>query len=344
MVSTELPLERRLQDLYAVPVPTALDRRVEAAIATVPIRRSNSVRRRTVAVLAVAAVIATSAAGPALEWFQGWDRRYDRLWELSTSIDQSVTEDGYRVTVHRAYADRLGVRLAMSVEDLDDRWSGMYVDGADVTGADGQVYEGWNWSNTRTPADATSATWSRFLLPTEAHERDLHLRVTVTSLAVRSPEPIPRELDPERIWSSVAGAWTFEVDVPITQGHAIQPGVRTTVGGVTVTLEELGMVPSGTVARLAVHGLPAMPVGSDRGWYPTMRVEHDGEPLNDDAFDPGVLAADDQVTVELLPVVGDLAGQWTITIFEFTSFDPARELSIERSGPWVLEFDVPAVP
>ena len=341
MVSTDTPFEQRLRSLYAVSVPTELDRRIDGAMTTVPIRRSGRIRPRILAVLAAAAMLATTAAAPAFEWFAGWHGPFDRLWEIATPVDQSVTADGYRVTVHRAYADRLGVRLAMTVEDLDDRWSGLYVEAAEGTDARGRVYEGWN-SDSQTPIDGSSAMWSRFLLPADARGDDLQLRVTVTSLAVRSPEPIPSDLDPERIWTSVGGAWTFDLDVPITRGQATSPVATATANGVTINLVELGMVPSGTVVRLAVDGLPELPADSAEGWYPVTTVEHDGVRHTDDALPPGLVRPDGDVTLEVVPVVEDLAGHWRITILEFWS--TAREPFGESLGPWVLEFDVAETP
>jgi hypothetical protein len=226
----------------------------------------------------------------------------------------------------------------MSVEDLDDRWSEFYVDGADVTDSDGRVYEGWAWSGSRTPVDASTATWSRFLTPADAGGDDLQLRVTVTSLAVRAPEPID-DLDPEQIWTSVGGAWSFEFDMPpITQGRTISPVATATANGVTIDLKELGVVPSGIVVRLAVDGLPELPADSAEGWYPETSVEHDGQRHTDDALPPGIDGSDGEVTLELVPVVEDLAGHWTITIHQFWS--PGREPFGEDEGPWVLEFDV----
>lgn len=344
-MSTDTPFEQRIRTLYAVSVPTELDRRIEAAMMTVPIGRSRRIRPRLLAGVALAAIFVTAAAGPALKWFEGWHRPFDRLWEIGTPVDQTVTADGYRVTVHRAYADRLGVRLAMTVEDLGDRWSGLYVENAAVVDARGRVYEGWNWSGSRTPIDGSSATWSRFLLPAGARGDDLRLRVTVTSLAVRSPDPIPTDLDPEQIWTSVGGTWSFEFDMPpITLGHAISPAAIASLHGVTIELEELGVVPSGTVVRVAVDGLPEVPPGSVDGWLPSTTIEHDGEPLSDQPLEPGVVGSDGDVTIEGLPDVEDLAGHWKITVHEFYYFDPTREQFGESQGPWVLEFDVAETP
>lgn len=257
-------------------------------------------------------------------------------------MDQTVTADGYRVTLHRAYADRLGVRLAMSVEDLDERWSGLHVEGAQATDADGRVFEAWN-SSSREPFAASTATWSRFLLPADALGDDLHLRVTVTSLAVRSPEPIPSDPDPDSVWTSVDGAWAFELDVPpFTLGESMSPSAETSANGVAIALKEIGVVPSGTVVRLAVQGLPELPAGSADGWYPVTSIEHDGKRLTDDALPPGASRPDGEVTLEVEPVVEDLAGHWKVTILEFWS--PTREPFGKSLGPWVLAFDVPATP
>jgi hypothetical protein len=231
----------------------------------------------------------------------------------------------------------------MTVDDLEDRWSEFYIDAAHATDGDGRVYKGWN-SPSRTPVDGSIATWSRFLLPADALGDDLRLRVTVTSLFVRSPDPI-KDLDTERIWTSVGGEWTFELDVPpFTVGESVAPSANASASGVTVALEELGVVPSGTVVRLAVDGLPEMPAGSADGWYPDTSVEHDGERLSDDPLPPGLLGPDGDVTLELTPVVDDLAGHWRITVFTFNSFDPSRERFGEILGPWVLEFNVAETP
>ena len=337
----DMPFEQRLLDLYAVPVPTELDRRIAAMATTAPVRRSHRIGPRMLAALAVAAIVVTAATGPAIEWFQSWHSPFDRLWGLATPVDQTVTADGYRVTVHRAYADRLGVRLAITVDDKENRWSEFFVDGAEVTDADGHVYQGWNWSGSRTPVAGSSATWSRFLLPAGVDGDELQLRVRVTSLAVRAPEPVLSGLDPQRIWTSVSGDWSFELNVPVTQdGQTVSPTASATANGVSINLEEVGLVPSGTVVRFAVDGLPKPPAGSMSGWLPVTRIEHDGEQLTDDPLEPGIVGTDGSVTLEAVPVVEDLAGHWRITVLEFHSFSPTGPAFGESQGPWVLEFDV----
>lgn len=346
-MTTDSTLEQRLRALYTVPVPTELDRRIAAAMATVPIRRPGRVRPRILVALAVAAIVAAAAAGPAFEWIGAWGEPFDRVWEASSPVDQTVTSDSYRVTVHRAYADRLGVRLAMTVEDLEDRWSGLEVDGAEMTDSDGRIYRAWNWSGSLTPVDGAIATWARFLLPDDVRGDDQQLRVTVTSLRVRAPDPIPLDMDPREIWTSVGGAWSFEFDMPpITWGQTVSPVASASAGGVTIDLKELGVVPSGTVVRLAVEGLPEVP-GTAYGWLPSSKIVHGGEKLSDQPFEPGVMRSDGVVIIEAVPDVEDpkvegLAGHWTITVHSFYAFDATTEQGHELQGPWVMEFDVPA--
>lgn len=95
---TDTPFEQRLRTLYAVPVPTELDRRIETAMATVPIRRSGRGRQRMLAALAVAAIFAITAAGPAIEWFEGWNAPFDRLWETPTPLNHDS-----HVQLHRPH-------------------------------------------------------------------------------------------------------------------------------------------------------------------------------------------------------------------------------------------------
>lgn len=342
---TDMSLEDRLQTLYAIPVPRELDRRIVAAMAALPVARPGRTRPRMLLALAVAAIVATMAAAPALQWFEDWHRPFDRLWEIATPVDQTVTADGYRVTVHRAYADRLGIRLATTVEDLEGRWSELMIENADVVDARGRVYEAWNWSHNHPPVNDSAASWSRFILPVDFRGDDQKLRVTFTSLVVRAPEPLPPGLDPERVWTSVTGSWTFQIEMPsLQEGQSVAPFASATSQDVTIALEELAVVPSGIVVRLAIEGLPKLRPGMMEGWYPVTAVEHDGERHTDDVLPPGILGSDGSTTFEVVPVVEDLAGHWKITVIGFHSFDPVRKYIGEVHGTWVLEFDVAETP
>jgi hypothetical protein len=136
---------------------------------------------------------------------------------------------------------------------------------------------------------------------------------------------------------------------PITKGRAVSPAATASSHGVTIKLEELGVVPSGTVVRLAVEGLPEVPA-SAYGWLPSSRIEHDGEPLSDQPFEPGVVRSDGVVIIEGLPDVEgaiqptDPAGHWKITVESFYAFDSTLEQGRVVEGSWVLEFDVAETP
>ena len=128
-------LDQRLRSAYALDPSTVvlrqLDDRYAAALEQVlseaPIRRSTAppsrARRRVIAALAVAAVLVGAAASPAVRnafdsWFGG---DFASVWDVSTAIDQSVVDQGYRVTLVRAYADPVGLYLALTMEDLEGR-------------------------------------------------------------------------------------------------------------------------------------------------------------------------------------------------------------------------------
>jgi hypothetical protein len=349
-VTTDTALEQRIRTLYAVPVPIELDRRIQAAMAIVPVRPSRRVRPRVLAALAVAAILAVAAAGPTFKWF-GWYGPFDRLWAMATPVDQSVTVDGYQVTVHRAYADRLGVRLAMTVEDLEDRLSWLQVNGVEASDPSGRVYEAWNWHPDIKADDPNrQAMWARFLLPEDVRSDKLSVRITVTSLRGRIPDPLPSGIDPTQMFESVSGKWAFQVEVPVTQGGlSISPAASASSSGVTISLVELAAVPSGTVVRLSVKGLPEMPAGSVAYWTPTTNIQHDGVTLDEAERRVG---PDGAVTVETLQVPDGLAGHWNITVNGFWSSGPpiryfgtvAPGASSLPQGPWVLEFDVPEAP
>ncbi len=99
-------------------------------------------------------------------------------------------------------------------------------------------------------------------------------------------------------------------------------------------------MPSGTVVRLFVEGLPEIPPDcvDAEGWRPVSNIDLDGETLDEHELPPGVVGPRGHVTIEALPVLDDLAGHWTISVLGFWS--TACEQFGEDLGPWVLEFDV----
>jgi len=355
-------LQDRLQLMLGVDVPdnvgAHLDRRVHASI-TAEVTRRRAVqpgprrwpRRRIVAGLAIAALVAT-AASPVIEFFEGWHSEYDAVFALSTPIDQSVTDEGYRVTVVHAYADPFTVRLAIAAEDLEDRgWSEIAVGSPTVTDEVGRVYpmsEGHYDAQERTSSEG----WLIFTVPADATEPGVrHLMVAFDNLAVRlnaAPTLANGDPDFDRIWTSVAGTWSFEFDLEFLPGHGAMPGLASTVGDVTVTLDELTVTPAATVGRIRVVGL--RPV--DWGWDPHIRIEHDGQDVTIHSMTGTIQglqqdAPQDIVVFGGAPGFDDLSGTWTITIDQFHRdiYDPETGEGTGGEsivGPWVLTFEGPA--
>jgi hypothetical protein len=367
------PLEAGLRRLYEVSIPVhvaaALDRRTEAAVAKAMAvagprpakalavarprpKRAGGLRlmrrRRLLLVLAAVVVLVTVAAAPVLRFFEGWGQPFDRVLELSTVIDQSVTDDGYRVTVMRAYGDPSGVRMTISVEDLDDRgWSQIGVGDAHVRDGAGRAYPLDTGMSDERSAES-SASWLRFRVPPDAPaEPERHMFVDIDRIDVRL-DPVPTlangELDFDHVWSSVAGTWSFEFDLPFQAAETANPDSTATANGITVTLEELSVTPAVTVGRLTFDGLPEVEPGWP--WYPMMRIEHDGEPVSPSTLDPGFVA--DQLMFEADPGFEDLSGTWVITIdaFHRDVADPSGDVTHADSieGPWVLTFEGPEAP
>jgi hypothetical protein len=336
-----------------------LDRRVNAAISTALTRptgarqvgQRNWPSRRIVAAVAIAAIVA-GAAAPVIKFFDGWGQEFDRVFALSTPIDQSAIDDGYRLTVVRAYADVSSLRLAIVAEDLQDRgWAEIVVGDPTVTDDDGRAFAMWS-GQYNAPTRTSSEGWLRFSVPSEAAEpATRHLKVVIDRLGVR-PDPAPTlpngAIDLDNVWTSVAGSWLFDFDLEFLPGHTAKPNVSATVGGVVVTWEELTVTPAGTVGRLSFAGLRQV----EWGWDPYFRVERNGRKINLEMLAPGSVQAlepgsvQDSLLFEAVPGFEDLSGRWTITIDQFHRNipNPDSEITTEEEaivGPWVLTFEGP---
>lgn len=345
-------LDVRLDAIYSVAVPVAIatevDRRVRTAVSAEALIRhrraataGRRTRRRTIGALAVAAVLVAAGAMPLFRFFDGWGQSFDRVFELSTPIDQSVTRDGYRVSIVRAYADSESVRLAITAEDLEDRgWAEINIAGVSITDDVGRTYPAEVMA-AQQPSRTSSESWSRFRVPEDSTEdRERRLSVDVIGIAVRGatqPTLADGEVDLDRIWTTVDGTWSFAFDLPFILAHSARPGIVATVAGVTVNLEEISVTPAETVGQLSFLGLPER--DPDWAWDPYFHVEHDGQRLTVSAMQPGF------VTTSLLfradPGYVNLEGLWVVTIDEFhrTIPDPNSDITTEEEsirGPWVL--------
>ena len=337
-------LEHRLRALYEVPVPPSLDARMQAVIAARsalrpdPIRRRAGGRRPLIAVLA-AAILVTVAASPLAQLFGGWGTDFDRVFALSTPVDQSVTVDGYRVTLVRAYLDTDILRLTVAGEDVQGRdISAITVDDARVTDANGVTYPA-SLVISQPPDAHTSETLWEYLVPAEASTPGTR-RMTVLVPGLRV---LPTDASPVPGggpgWVRVPGPFTFAFDLGLIPARSVAPMVTATASDVIVTFEDLTVTPATTTARLHIDGLPARP--TDWAWDPYIRMEHDGKVLDIDMLSPG--SVNDALVLGAVPGFDDLAGTWTITIDQFHRDipDPSSDVTTEVEsvvGPWVLTY------
>jgi hypothetical protein len=344
-------LERALELALATELPAdaaaTIDRRVRAAmVGTAPTAstRRGWRRRRVIAGFAIAALVAGAGATPAIrDHFDGWlGGTFESIWDRATVIDQAVEDQGYRVTLVRAYADPAGLRLALAAEDLQQRPDEEIAVGSAHVTAEGTEFpasmaEGSFAGHT---VDSDEAIVSYVVPPEFASPGIRQLTATVGSIGVRRAAASGEEIDPADLWSSVAGEWRFEFDLEFFGAVSAEPGLTASSGGVDVTLRTLSVMPSATIGVLEFRGLPV--VERDWGWDPMLKVEHDGRTLDVWSLSPGL--ASERMQFEIQEGFDDLSGTWTITITEFRRDipDPDSDITTRQEsivGPWVLAFE-----
>ena len=127
-------------------------------------------------------------------------------------------------------------------------------------------------------------------------------------------------------WHEIAGPWTFDFDLAVAGGVALEPDVEPiTSAGITLDLESIVISP--TVAR-AVFSID----GASADEYALIgTVRHDGKVLEDGS---GVVAAG---SLQLTTGTGvdDPSGEWVVTVTELAG------MSDRPTGPWTFRFSVP---
>ncbi len=361
-MTTDPILDRQLARAFAFEPSTvalqSLDDRVAAAVgrirAETPTRLATRRHRRprVIAALAVAAVLVGAAASPPVrEAFDRWlGGDFSSVWDLATPIDQSVIDEGYRVTLVRAYADPAGLYLALTMEDLEGRDVAEAHAGMPTVMDDhGITYPTSMGKSDGTGDRAYAEGFWRYQVPAEAAVPGTrHLTAEVTGIAVRAHDP-PDVTDGfayETLWTQIPGSWTFDFDLEFEGLLAARPDVTASHAGIDVTWTDLDVTPSAIKITLAVTGLE--PTEEDWGWDQGGRIEHDGRRLeffsSDGILDSGPEAQ--TIVYEMEQGRGDLSGTWTITIDEFRTDvpDPESNVTTETkiiTGPWVLTFEGP---
>jgi hypothetical protein len=266
-------------------------------------------------------------------------------------IDQSVVDEGYRVTLARAYADPVGLYLAMTAEDLEGRdVSELVVGMPTVVDAQGREFPPFIGGGGGADSDTYDEGLHRYRVPVESNRAGVH-RLTAHLAGVGVRDHDPPDVTPgfpyETLWRTVPGSWTFEFDLEFHGQLFAHPDVTASHAGIDVTWTDLVVTPAAIVITLQVTGLD--PTEPDWGWSHGGRIEHDGRRLDSFSLD-GILdegPGPQRMIFEMAEGRADLSGTWTITIdtFETDIPDPDSDVTTEKriiEGPWVLTFEGPA--
>lgn len=342
----ERALERAMATELSVTVLESLDRRVLSALDSAAGDNAPRPRphRRLLAAFGIAALLAGIAASPAIrEYFDGWTGgTFESIWDRATEVDQAVVDQGYRVSLVRAYADPSGLRLALAVEDLRGRgWEEITVGMPRVTDEHGREYQPFMGEFGAQTSTLSEAIMVYLVAPEHAEPGARHLTATVDFLGVRRAAAPMESIPPEDLHERVAGRWAFEFDLDFFGAVTAAPDVTAHAAGIDVALRRLSVTPSSTIGLLEIQGLPVV----ELGWDPYISVRRNGRQLDLWRLSPGFVG--DRMEFEIQEGFEDLSARWTITIAEFHRDipDPNSDITTEEEsivGPWVLEFEGPA--
>jgi hypothetical protein len=266
-------------------------------------------------------------------------------WELAEVIDQTQSDQGYTVTLERAYADvnQVVTFVTVTADDpgLPEAGEGgsVWFNGG-LRDASGRALEAP--LSTMRVENALSASVGMWVDPTP--------QAGTYVLEISSIEVLPADFDAETLPAPTTGTWRFEFELPAPAGVVVEPAATASHDGLTVELAELRVAPSMIAGRmyLTVDGAPA-PV-----WSATIaEVLHDGEKISTDNnadFLAIPLREEGATGVEFRTAFGaELAsGTWELRISQITfpeNFDPLTGESDDewapRDGDWVLTVEVP---
>lgn len=339
---TSDPLDADLLGLFAeIPATTTLDRldrRVERAVEAWRPRASRGSRlrpgRRVALLGLVAATIALGGANGNLQalYFM-LAGPFDTPWHRGTSVGVSQTLDGYTVTIDRAYADATRLALAISVVDELERAGTTQVAAFStvVSDATGEYTSGGGAVSTPDGAyAAVNVAWKQPpVLPLPSGPREVH--VVLPFIMVRGDETPPPDADAAdwTPWVLVPGPWTFDFEIDVDGGTAVEPDATVERDGITVSVPRLIVASSVVRIEMRIDGDLA-----SGGWSPIGEVHHEGRTLR---FVLLSLEPDGSVVIQTDAGVDDPSGRWTVSVAEIQG-GPADE---RVTGPWILEFDVP---
>jgi len=129
------------------------------------------------------------------------------------------------------------------------------------------------------------------------------------------------------------GPFTFDFAAPFLPAVVVTPEQTVVAQGVPVTLAQVSITPSSTLARLCFDA------ARDPDWLPIAALDTGAETVNDLGFleiAPRRLVIDGQPCVEMdfLVPYHHQAARWTLVIDRLQGADPVI-------GPWTFTLDVP---
>src|SRR5262245_18336871 len=338
-------LERTLSELLLTKPSDDGLRRLDAHIAqvlatrpAVTTPRTRRVRRRTLVLGLAAAAALTTGAGGALGLYDGLGAGMDYGFSLqlarSVEIGASAVDDGFRVTVERAYLDGERLMLALRVEDELQRpevteLMAMY----SVVSDDTSEWPGAGSATSRPLGPWVGASIQWRLAPGPVQPGIHRFHVDVPHIFWRDGTmPLPTTEDPDwNPWREQQGTWSFDMDVPVDGGATvIRPDTALDIGGTRFVLEEVVIGSSAVRVRLTYDDPGAT-------WALIGEVQHDGS-----AF-PFVLQSLGEAGLAELQADGgvdDPSGDWTIVIREAdrqVGDEPERRIV----GPWMVDLSAP---
>ncbi len=347
MSTTDLVLvERTLTDLlHAHPSGDGLrrlDERLAQAIATRPaagvaMRRGRS-RRRSMVLGLLAAAVLTAGAGGALGLYDGMGAGMDYGFSLqmarSVPINATAVDDGFRVTIDRAYLDGERLMLAIRVEDERKRpdvgqLMAMYSVVSDDTGT-------WAGAGTATARPlgqwvATNIQWRLAPGPVAPGVHRFHVDIPHIFWEDGSL-PVPTGEDPNwNPWRKQEGSWSFDIDVPVDGGATVvRPDAPIDIDGTPFVVDEVVIGPSAIRLRLTYDDPGAT-------WTLIGDISRGGQTF------PFVLQTIGEPGVAEIQIDGgtdDASGEWSIKIREADrqiGDEPERRIV----GPWQVEVTAP---
>ena len=318
-----------------------LDARLARALAARPAviaTRPRRTRRRTFVLGLLAAAAVTAGAGNALGLYDGMGAGMDYGFSIqmarSVPIQATAVDDGFRVTIDRAYLDGERLMLAVRVEDELQRpeVTELFAMYSVVRDREGE-WAGAGMGTGRPLGPWVGATVLWRLAPGPVAPGIHRFHVDVPHVSWRDGSmPLPTGEDPDwNPWRQQAGNWSFDIDVPVDGGATVvRPGTPIDIDGTPFVVEDVVIGPSAVRVRLTYDDPGAT-------WTLIGEVGHDGKTypfVLQTLGEPGV------AEIQADGGVDDPSGEWTITIRE-ADRQVGDEPEQRIVGPWQAEVTAP---